>query len=605
MLRLRPEFWRARISWYKGCNSRHVPNPSPTPKPVPFVPASAPFGAEQRAWLNGYLAGLFADAAHGDQPPTPASTALSLLVLYGSQTGTAEKVAKSIASVAARRSFNPRLVEMNAALSLDLAREERIIVVTSTWGDGDPPDNAVALWKFLSAPTAPRLPQSAFAVLALGDKNYPEFCGAGKKFDARLEALGARRLCPMGECDVDYEAPAAQWIESLWSALAGLSPATPSPAITSSLENPAQSANLPSFNRDNPFAARLLAQRPLNAPGSAKDTRHFEISLAGSNLEYEPGDALGVFPTNCPALVKDILHALGCDGEEAVRDARGQETSLGRALLHSYEITRVPTALLQALALATPNADEDWRGRDVLDALRSAKDVRLRAVDFIAALRKLQPRLYSISSSPRAHPGEVHLTVAAVRYENHGRPRKGVCSTFLADLCDPTSPLPIFLQKQPHFRLPTDGATPLIMIGPGTGVAPFRAFLEERQAVGASGRNWLFFGDQSAATDFLYRDQLLAWRDSGFLTRLDTAFSRDQSEKIYVQHRMRENSAELWSWLEAGAHVYVCGDAKKMARDVDAELHAIVQSAGGKSADQAASYIDKLRTEKRYQRDVY
>jgi sulfite reductase (NADPH) flavoprotein alpha-component len=609
---------------------------------IPYIPSTAPFTPQQRAWLNGYLVGLFADANLGEPGPASApangspqqSKTQSLLILYGSQTGTAEQLAKRLGTDAAKRGFAARVMEMNAFASVDFTKEPRLIIVTSTWGEGDPPDNAAAFWQHLNAESMPRLDHLSYAVLALGDKNYSDFCGAGKKFDARLEQLGARRIHTRTDCDTDYEAAAGAWMEGLWLALdnigqsSRLSSGEPEPRPREDDGFSRKSASVGEgtgetpvlrYNRNNPFPARLITNRKLNAAGSAKETRHFEISLQGSGLAYEVGDALGVMPSNCPALIADIILALGCDGEEAVKDPQGQETSLTHALRHSYTITRPPRPLLQAIAersgdsrltsLLEPGNEaklDKWLyGREVVDVLLGYPSVKFSPAEFIGLLRKLPPRLYSISSSPKAHPDEVHLTVAAVRYETHGRRRKGVCSTFLADRGDASTAIPVFIQTSHGFRLPQDTDRPIIMIGPGTGIAPFRAFLEERRATGATGKHWLFFGDQCSACDFLYREELEAMLAEGTLARLDTAFSRDQEEKIYVQHRMKESAAELWAWIVAGAHLYVCGDAQRMARDVDAALHEIIQNAGGKTPEQAAEYVQKLRTEKRYQRDVY
>ncbi len=610
---------------------------------VPYIPSSAPFTPEQRAWLNGYLTGLFADANVAPceaavSPARPAGWSAEkpdpLLVMYGSQTGTAEQLARRLAKDAEQRGFAPRVIELNAFVSVDFAKENRLIIVTSTWGDGDPPDNASAFWQYLNSGATPQVDHLNYAVLALGDKTYSDFCGAGKKFDERLEQLGAKRIHPRAECDVDYEATANAWMEGVWAALAKAGEASRLPENRSG-DSPVQmttgqdvassshgAGGTPAlrYNRNHPFPARVISNRKLNAAGSAKETRHIEISLEGSGLIYEVGDALGVMPTNCPALVNDILQALGCDGEEAVPDAQESETSLRQALLTRYQITQPSIHFLEAIAGRSGDAelkslldpgrktdlDQFLRGREVVDFLSSIPAARFEPAKFVALLRKLQPRLYSIASSPKAHPGEVHLTVGVVRYESHGRQRKGVCSSFLADRVETNvTPLPVFVQASQGFRLPAEGDRPIIMIGPGTGIAPFRAFLEERRALGAKGRNWLFFGDQCQAHDFLYREELEAMRADGALTRLDTAFSRDQREKIYVQHRMLEHARELWGWLEAGAHVYVCGDARRMAKDVDAALHEVIQKAGGKDAAQAAEYVRRLKTERRYQRDVY
>ena len=593
---------------------------------IPFIPENAPFNQEQRLWLNGYLAGLFSDAhsavglpAGPKAAPTPVK---SLAILFGSQTGTAEGLAKKIAKRAEGAGFGPKLVDMAKFETVDLTKEERLLIVTSTYGDGDPPDNAMAFWEFLKSDAAPALGNLQFSVLALGDTNYSAFCQFGKNCDERLEKLGARRIHPRADCDVDYEGPATAWIEAAFAALSSNSEAAPSPAASPASEASAATpaAEAPQgWSRKNPFPARLVANRKLNGDGSGKEVRHYEISLAGSGLSYEVGDALGVLPANCGELVGDLLTALGCDGEEAVKTPDGSETSLRLALTQHYDVTKPSTELLKACAergaaggaltaLLDPARRDDLKkflwGREVIDVVSGLAKPFL-ASEIVGLLKKLQPRLYSISSSPKAHPDEVHLTVAAVRYDGFGRPRKGVCSTFLADRCAESTPVPVFVQTSHGFRLPANGDTAVIMCGPGTGIAPFRAFLEERRATAAQGMNWLFFGDQKRSTDFLYQEQLEGWISDGHLARLDLAFSRDQAEKIYVQNRMLESAAELWSWLESGAHFYVCGDASRMAKDVDAALHQIAQTAGGLSEDASAEYIARLKSEKRYQRDVY
>ena len=575
---------------------------------IPFIPENAPFTAEQRMWLNGFLAGVFSNAN------PPGATALAstlgldagpktpLVLLYGSQTGTAEG-----------RGFAPKLVSMEKYSDVDLTKEENVLVITSTYGEGDPPDMAAAFWNWLKADTAPKLDHLRYSVLALGDTNYAAFCEFGKKCDERFAALGAKRVADRKDCDVEYETPAAEWTAIVFDALGAA--AQSSPGTNGSTPETSEGAS--TWSRKKPFPARLLTNRRLSAEGSGKDVRHFEISLAGSGLTYEVGDALGVIPSNCPALVAEILATLGCDGEEAVKTADG-EMPLRLALTQHFDITKPSAELLAAAAKHSPSAvfaplldpskkDElkKWLfGREIMDVL-GCLTVPLPPQEFVALLKKIAPRLYSISSSLKAHPDEVHLTVAAVRYDAHGRNRKGIASTFLADRVGETGDLPVYIQPSHGFKPPANGDTPMIMVGPGTGIAPFRAFLEERLATGAKGRNWLLFGDQKRATDFLYQEQLERWAKDGHLTRLDLAFSRDQAEKIYVQSRMLEASAELWAWLEAGAHFYVCGDASRMAKDVDAALHTIIEKEGGKSADDANAYVERLKSEKRYQRDVY
>ena len=377
------------------------------------------------------------------------------------------------------------------------------------------------------------------------------------------------------------------------------------------------------YSRKNPFPARVTSHRLLSRPGSGKEIRHFELSLEGSGLAYEVGDSAGIHPQNDPALVEEILAALGADGEQMVPGAEpgGPEVSLREALLRNYHITSPSKQFLEAVAarsegesvlrelmddpLRKKDVDKFVHGMEIIDFLLAHPSIRFTPEEFLKTLRKLQPRLYSISSSQKAHPDSVHLTVAAVRYETHGRRRKGVASTFLAERLEDHTHIPLFFHSAKHFRLPEDPSTATIMVGPGTGIAPFRAYLQERQATGATGKNWLFFGDQKAAYDYLYQDELEAMKASGVLTRLDLAFSRDQTEKVYVQQRMLENAGEIYRWLEEGAHFYVCGDASRMAKDVDAALLQIVEQAGGKDPQQAAEYIEALKKSKRYKRDVY
>jgi sulfite reductase (NADPH) flavoprotein alpha-component len=623
---------------------------------IPQLPESAPFSPEQRAYLNGFFAGLFSrgpgsEIANLKSQSSDAKPLTPLTILFGSQTGNAETLAKRIAREAGRRGFAPTVHEMSKYPTAQFAAEKHLLVVTSTYGDGDPPDNAESFWEFLGGATAPALAQLRFSVCALGDVNYPKFCAFGKALDERLERLGGARVQPRTDCDVEYEAAFSQWLSGALAALdvkADVSsnaacPLTPALAPVERENRPAapgQSAVAPSpergptslsasegrgvgqgsvgYSRANPFPARLLANRRLTAPGSAKDVRHFELALEDSGLAYETGDALGVWPQNDPALVGEILTALGARGDEAVPSRGNELASLRDALASHYEITRIPKPLLEAFAAQTgddslkrvssPTANGELRqflhGREIIDLLLAHRAATFTPTEFIALLRKLEPRLYSISSSPKAHQGAVHLTVSAVRYESLGRVRRGVCSTFLADRVGPETPVPVFVHRNKAFRPPTPDA-PLIMVGPGTGIAPFRAFLEERRAIGGKGRNWLFFGDQKSATDFLYWEEMEAFQRDGLLTRLDLAWSRDQVEKVYVQQRMIERAAELFAWLEAGGHFYVCGDAARMAKDVDAALHRVIETAGSKTADEASAYVARLKTERRYQRDVY
>ena len=605
-----------------------VDRPAKTMNQIPYIPETAPFTAEQRAWLNGFLAGLLsqtpaAQTARGKTNGAMAAAGEPLLVLFGSQTGTAEGLAKKLAKEAQQRGFLPKVLPLNDCEPATLAQAPKTVIISSTWGDGDPPDNAVKFWSWLNTETAPRLEKLQFAVLGLGDKNYSDFCGASKKIDARMETLGAKRLVDRGECDVDYEAPARAWMDGLWEKL-GQSAANGQSLVaatnghkTLAADHQRLTTDNSIYNKSNPFPARLLKNVLLNKPGSAKEVRHYELGLAGSGLSYEAGDALGVVPANCAELVDNLLALLNCKGDETVKVGE-LSIPLREAFARHFDITKPATELLAVIAKAVPGGElasllaperatdlKKWLwGRDVLDVLQLLP-LPMPSTELVPLLRKLTPRLYSISSSPKAHPGQVHITVSAVRYESFGRGRKGVASTFLADRVGESECVKVYVQPSHGFKLPAGDDTPIIMVGPGTGIAPFRAFLEERQAAGAKGKNWLFFGDQCRASDFLYGEQLTTWHKDGLLNRLDVAFSRDQTEKVYVQHRMRDHAAEIWAWLEAGAHVYVCGDASRMAKDVDAALHAIVEQAGGRKAEEAKGYLEKLRAEKRYQRDVY
>ena len=565
--------------------------------PTPLIPDSAPFTPEQRAWLNGFFAGMYSRSSGGVPAlATAAPAALTpLTILFGSQTGTSEAIAKKAAKAAAKRGFAATVTDMGTFEVGKLPAAKNILLVTSTYGDGEPPDNAKALHAALTSGKVPSLTDLRFSVCALGDTNYTHFCKCGREFDALLEKCGATRATARVDCDLDYDAAFASWLDA---ALGALSTGTGASAPAETTESAPDETG---YSKKNPFPAPVLAFRALNAAGSAKEVNHFEFSLDGSNLAYETGDALGVYPQNCPDLVGDVIRALGCDGEEAV------PTPLRTALTIHYDLGRPSQALFDLLVPAGANGKATAAPtaiRDVLDLLLDA-ETKPSLAAFIAALKKIQPRLYSISSSPKAHPGQVHLTVGAVRYEANGRKRKGVCSMFLAERAMAVGKAGVFVHSNSNFRLPADGTKPVIMCGPGTGVAPFRAFLEERRATGATGKNWLFFGDQRSSTDFLYRDELLGMQQDGHLTRLDLAWSRDQTEKIYVQQRMIEHAAELFAWLEAGACFYVCGDASRMAKDVDAALHKVIELAGGRTPAQAADYVQALKNAKRYQRDVY
>jgi len=591
------------------------------PGAVPVLPPAAPVSPQTRLWLDGMLAGLFSHAAPSaaSRPAIAAPAAEPVMVLWASQIGRAEGFAAICARALEQRGHPVRLVGMDAIQPAELAAVPVVLLVASTFGDGDPPDTATEFWRALNSDAMAQLENTRYAVLAFGDSSYDQFCGFGRNLDARLRALGAQCLTARADCEPEYEQTARLWLDRVVLALQPAVQTASAERVTTALPAATpvaapDAAPAPAFDRARPLLTRLAANRLLNAPGAEKETRQFIFDLAGTGFTYEAGDALGVWPKNDPGLVADMLATLDLPEATAVTVPGHGTLPLGTALLSHYEIGKTTPDMLRFVAersgstflidlmleeRKSQRADWLW-GRQFIDLLHGFP-IRASAAELLAALKPMQPRLYSISSSPALHPDDVHLTVATVRY---GASRGGICSTFLADRAADTQ-VPIFVQKSLHFRPPKDPARPMIMVGPGTGVAPFRAFLQHRQASGAVGKNWLFFGEQRASTDFYYRDELETMQRQGCLHRLDTAFSRDQADKIYVQHRMIENGALLWAWLQDGAHFYVCGDATRMAKDVDAALRQVAQDHGALPAEKAAEYVAALAREKRYVRDVY
>jgi sulfite reductase (NADPH) flavoprotein alpha-component len=540
-----------------------------------------------------------------------------LTVLYASQTGNAMKVAKQVAEAAA--ALGLRAVAVSAAdyKTSNLRAERNLVLVSSTQGEGDPPDSAVELRRFLFGKRAPALDGLHFAVLALGDYSYANFCKAGEEFDRRLEELGGKRVLPRVDCDVEYEAAAEAWRQQVLEAFQKRLGSSDAPASPPAIVSPPD--NGPTvWDKSHPFSASVLERINLNGRGSDKKTFHLELSLTGSGMTYEPGDAVGVVPRNSPSYVDELLSAAHLRGDAAVA-VDGKERSLAQALGELFEITTVTRPFVKAYAaqggwsdlagLLDKGREADFQayayGRELIDVLIANPPRDLLPQTFVGMLRRLQPRLYSIASSLRAHEEEVHLLVGLTQYQSHGRLREGVCSTFVSERLGDDEPLPIYLSANPNFRLPENPDARMIMIGPGTGVAPFRAFVEEREALGCRGRNWLFFGDQHFDTDFLYQVEWQRWHKSGVLSHLDLAFSRDQNEKVYVQHRMLERSRDVYAWLQDGAHVYLCGDAGKMAADVEAALVSIISKESGKPREAAEEYLHAMHANRRYQRDVY
>lgn len=571
------------------------------------LPDDAPFTPAQRAWLNDFLSKALAGSAGGVPAASPQ---VPVTLLYGSQTGTAEGLAKKLFKTLKKGNFEPKLHDIGQYDSSQLASEKNVLIITSTYGDGEPPDSVAGFHSWLMDPAAPRLDGLCYSVLALGDSSYPDFCKCGVEFDTRFAELGARRIHDRVDVDVDPDEPYARWSAAVLAALA------PAAAILSADRATEAEDVEEGFSKSRPFHSTVLVNRNLNGLGE-KQTHHIALSLDDSGLAYEVGDALGVYPVNPHAVVDEILANLPFKPAE-VPGPDGGDMPLREALLHHYDIGAINKTLVQKWqarsgspflrSLVAADDKKAWDdfcwGRDLVDLVIDYPADFSDAEDFVSVLKKLQPRLYSIASSPRAHPGEVHLCVGIVRYHSHGRQRGGVCSTFLADRSDGVKPA-IYVHSNPAFRLPADGSVPLIMVGPGTGIAPFRAFLEDRKATGASGGNWLFFGNPHEATDYLYQDEIEAYQADGTLTRLDLAWSRDQKEKLYVQHLMLQQGAELWKWLQQGAAFYVCGDASRMAKDVDRALHQVAEIHGDMSADEAAAYVVRLKKEKRYLRDVY
>ena len=562
-------------------------------------------------WLSGYAAGLA--ARPGARPAAAAEPAARLTVVFGSQTGNAKRLAEQLARQAEAAGLGVRLLRADAYPLRELATEKLLYVVISTQGDGDPPDDARGFVEHLLGKRAPALPGLKFAVLGLGDSSYPQFNATGRQIDERFAALGAQRLFARGEADLDLDTVATPWLsQALDAAREHLRTAAPLASVTPL--RPA--AAVSPWSPEKPFAAEVLANQRLTGRGSRKEVRHVELSLEGSGLTYLPGDALGVWPANPPALVETVLAELRLDGGTRV-GLDGQDHSLHDWFERHRELTRLSRPFLQAHAARAGSAElqrllQPENSASLASLLATHQLVDLlqawpaawSADELVAALRPLAPRLYSIASAQSAVGPEAHLTVDHVDYVTPGGRRWGAASHFIAQAGE-GRPLPVFIEANERFRLPRDSARDVIMIGPGTGVAPFRGFLQERAASGAAGRNWLLFGNPHARHDFLYQ---LEWQQalkSGQLHRLDLAFSRDQADKVYVQHKLREHGRELFAWIEGGAHLYVCGDASRMARDVEAALLDVIASHGGRDADGAKDYLSQLQQQGRYARDVY
>jgi len=597
---------------------------------------SAGLSAQQLVWLSGYFYGQATSggatvAAVAPAPAEAAAPVRKLTILYGSHTGNGKKVAQQAAEAAKQRGLAAEVRDMNDYPTRQLAQEQNLLVIVSTHGEGEPPMAAEELHQFIRGSRAPKLPKLRFAVLALGDTSYLHFCQTGKDFDQQLATLGGTRLLDRVDTDVDYQAAASQWIEAALekiieataaetgsTAAAAVAPSTHSAIHLSanSTIHPSTHSTVHQFTRENPWPARVLESIQLNGRGSDKETYHIELDLAGSGLQYAPGDALAVRPRNHDPLVEEVLRAarlsdsapvqLGAESLPlaAALASRRELTVLTRDVLERYAIL-APHAELQGLLADTTRLQPYLYGRDVADLLTDFPTDQLTAQALADTLRPLPSRAYSIASSLLTHPDEVHLTVGAVRYEAHGRRKHGACSSFLADRVAVGDEARVFVEHNEYFKLPQNPGTDIIMVGAGTGIAPFRAFVEERVELGATGRNWLLFGNPHFTTDFLYQTEWQQHLKKGGLAKLDVAFSRDQAEKIYVQDRLLESSRDVFGWLENGAQFYICGDKTRLGSAVQTALAQVVQKEAGLSADDAAAYVKNLRKQRRYLEDVY
>lgn len=581
---------------------------------------------EQRLWLSGCLAANQQASTTSDntqqiqQVPEAAPSAEAvkprdITVLYGSETGNAQSLAELLDQRLTENGYTVTLSSMDAFKTKELKKVEDLFIVSATHGEGDPPDNAITFHEFLHSRKAPKLEGVRYSVLALGDESYEFFCQTGKDFDARLAELGGERLTDRVDCDLDFDEPAENWMQNVLEALSG---PNDNRATVAETTETVQSAKEKKYSKSNPYEAEVLENINLTGRGSNKEVRHVELLLDNYGEGFEPGDCLAIIPENDPVIVTQLISLLGWDPELTVEiDNKGNTASLTEAFTEHFEITKLTIPLVKKLAelvddesLNTKLAEDGWvqtyvEGRDLIDFFKAYNASNIQPSDLLEALRKLPAREYSIASSYKANPDEVHITVGAVRYNAHDRDREGVCSIQLAERVQPGDTVKMYLKKNPNFKFPFEEDKKVIMIGPGTGVAPFRSYLEEREELDLKGNTWLFFGEQHFTTDFLYQTDWQTWLNDGILSKLDVAFSRDTDEKVYVQHRIEENSELFFQWLEEGAAIYVCGDEKYMAKDVNEAILRVIAKEGNMSEADAEAYLNQMKTEKRYQRDIY
>ena len=576
--------------------------------------ATTDFTPTQLAWVSGYFWGVL-----NQQPgaavvaPAQAAEVPSITLISASQTGNARRVAEALRDDLQAAQLNVKLVNAGDYKFKQIASEKLLVVVTSTQGEGEPPEEAVALHKFLFSKKAPKLTDTAFAVFGLGDTSYEFFCQSGKDFDNKLAELGGERLLDRVDADVEYQAAAAEWRTRVVEVLKARAPAAaPSQLLTSGSVNEIHTSP---YTKEAPLTATLAVNQKITGRDSEKDVRHIEIDLGDSGLRYQPGDALGVWYQNDPALVKELVELLWLTGEEPVT-VDGKTLPLAEALEWHFELTVNTGNIVENYATLTRSESllplvgdkaqlQHYAATTPIVDMVRFSPAQLDAQALVDLLRPLTPRLYSIASSQAEVESEVHVTVGVVRYDIEGRARAGGASSFLADRVEEDGEVRIFIEHNDNFRLPANPQTPVIMIGPGTGIAPFRAFMQQRAAEGAEGKNWLFFGNPHFTEDFLYQVEWQSYVKEGVLSRIDLAWSRDQQQKVYVQDKLREQGAELWRWINDGAHIYVCGDANRMAKDVEQTLLEVIAEYGAMDAEAADEFLSELRVERRYQRDVY
>lgn len=615
--------------------NKNVPSQGNTSQELPSIAAPlndqqlgslqqtvAGLSSQQLAWVSGYFWGLAQSqpqTASATAPLTQAAAAVAaqpagkLTIIFASQTGNAKGVAESLEQEAKAQGIDVALFDASDYKGKNLAKETHVIIVASTNGEGEAPDNAIELHEFLQSKKAPKLPNLKYGVIGLGDSSYEFFCQTGKDFDTYLSKLGATPFIDRVDCDVDYEVPASEWKTKALDKVKDDLAAGPQAEV---VQLPVgQASGHSQYNKQNPYTATLLTSQKITGRDSGKDVRHVEIDLEGSGLTYQPGDALGVWFDNSSELANAILGKVGLSGVESV-DVDGESISIHSALVSKFEITASNPQLvtkfaelsgskkLQKLVEDKDKLREYATNTQVVDVL-AEKKTKLSAEELIGLLRRLTPRLYSIASSQSEVDEEVHLTVGLVEYDKDDEKRFGGASSFLTQRLEEGGEVKVFVENNNNFKLPQDDNTPIIMVGPGTGIAPFRSFIQERDNRDAEGKNWLFFGDRTFTQDFLYQVEWQKYLKSGVLSRLDVAFSRDQVEKVYVQHRILENAAQVWQWIQEGAYIYVCGDATRMAKDVHDALVIVAEQEGKMPRDDAEQFINDLRKAKRYQRDVY